>query len=378
MKIKFAALALLVSGAFCCSDSFANDLLGRMLTRNGCGCDAAPTCCDTPAACCGGRTLSINIHLPGRGFLSGLRGRGVGCGSYADAGCGCDAPIGGGCCDHGHGGGRLRGRLGGLFHRGGGGWDNGCCDTGCGNACDQGCAGAPVAAPVAAGCGCNGGAVANNCCDPCGSAGGLLSGLRGGRGCGNAWGGDCGCGAAPVAAGCGCNGGVANDCCGDPCGCGNGFLSGLRGRFGSRRGGCCGGNWDDCGCSAAPVAAGCGCNGGSFANDCCDPCGRGGRLGLLSRLRSGHGHGCCGVADNCCGSGHVHPVAAGCGCNGGAVPVQGAPMQAAPADAAPADAAPAQQGNGGVEVPPDAGTNRIKTPMVDPNSFIIRNTGYRN
>jgi hypothetical protein len=371
MKIKFAALALLVSGAFCCSDSSANDLLGRMLGRGGCGCDAAPTCCDTPAANCGGRTLSININMPGRGFLSGLRGRGLGCGSYADAGCGCDAPIGGGCCDQGHGcglGGRLRGRLGGLFNRGG----DGCCDMGCGNACDQGCAAAPVAAPVAAGCGCNGGAVANNCCDPCQGSGGLLSGLGGrfrGHGCGsgNACG-DSGCAAAPVAAGCGCNGGsMANDCC-DPCGCGNGFLSGLRGRLGSRHHH---GGWGgDCGCAAAPVAAGCGCNGGSMANDCCDPCGRGGRMGLLSRLRSGHGHHGCGMADNACGCAAA-PVAAGCGCNGGAVPVQGAPMQAAPMDAAP-------QGNGDVVAPPDAGANRIKTPNVDPNSFIIRNTGYRN
>jgi hypothetical protein len=46
-------------------------------------------------------------------------------------------------------------------------------------------------------------------------------------------------------------------------------------------------------------------------------------------------------------------------------------MQAAPMDAAP-------QGNGDVVAPPDAGANRIKTPNVDPNSFIIRNTGYRN
>jgi hypothetical protein len=69
------------------------------------------------------------------------------------------------------------------------------------------------------------------------------------------------------------------------------------------------------------------------------------------------------------------PIAAGCGCNGGYAPAA-AP---APAPAAapveiqqPVEAAPA------VVPPANASGNRIKTPVVDPNSFIIRNTGYRN
>jgi hypothetical protein len=45
--------------------------------------------------------------------------------------------------------------------------------------------------------------------------------------------------------------------------------------------------------------------------------------------------------------------------------VQGQPAQAQPA--------------GEVVTPPaSSGANRINAPMVDPNSFIIRNTGYRN
>jgi hypothetical protein len=47
--------------------------------------------------------------------------------------------------------------------------------------------------------------------------------------------------------------------------------------------------------------------------------------------------------------------------------VQGQPIEAPAVPAAPAAAAPA-----------NASGNRIKAPTVDPNSFIIRNTGYRN
>ncbi len=388
MKIKFAAIALLLSGALCCSDSFGNDLLGRLVGRGaGCGCDAAPTCCDSPAAVYGGHSVSGNVHRHGLGLFQGLRGRGIGCGSYANVGCGCDAPVygGNGC------GGVFSGRLRGLFQRdhGFGGWGG----NGCGG-CDSGCSAAPVSVPVAAGCGADFGHSHGYDACGCGGRTGLLSGgLRGRFGSlGSNWGNGCGCGslanqgcgcgsAAPVAAGCGADQGWNH---GSSCGCGDGFggrpglLSGLRGRLGSRFGSCgCGSDISGCGCGAAPVyaapvTANCGCNGGSHAHYD-DGCGFGGRRGgLLNRFRGFGG----GFGSDCGCGGYTSGgyVSAGCGVDGGSyAPAQGG--QVIPVEAQPQGAAPA----GEVVVPPTTtGRNQIKAPAVDPNAFIIRNTGYRN
>lgn len=342
MKTKFAAVALLLSATLCCSDSYGHDLLHRMLGRGGCGgCDTAPTCCDTPAPSCGGRTLSININLPGRGLLAGLRNPGCGCGTAPVSECGCDvAPVADcGCdtgCDSGCGsqGGLLTGmfqgrRCGGcgLFK---GGIGDGCgCDlmesTPCASACDE----------------------VSACCDSgllngrlrSGRLRGRISGLfnRGGScgGCG-APAADCGCGT-PVSD-CGC-GAPAGDCgcgsvaapapfvstaapcdsCGSAdggCGCGGklrGRVSGLLSRVGNVRGAGCGscGSTSACGCDVVPVAD-CGCDVApvSACDSCGDlagGCGCGGGLnvrhrvgGLLSRVGNS---GC-----DTCGS------TSGCGC----------------------------------------------------------------
>lgn len=334
MKIKIAAFALLLSGAICCSDSYGNDLLGRMMGRAGCGCDAAPTCCDTPAMACGGRSFSMNL-LGGRGFLAGRCGRGIGCGTYANAGCGCDQVTAStSCCDpcgRGLFNGRLRGRLSGLRNRGGNAFG---CDSGCGGF-------------VSAGCGTDAGF---GCADPCAS-GGLLSGLRGRMGSfGNA---GC-CDSAPIAAGCGTDMGCCDPCASSRCGLGiRDRLAGLRGRFGNR------GGFDSCGCGA-PVAAGCGCNDGGFA----DACGCGfGRPSILDRLRSRGGMGLGSCCDAGCGG---QAIAAGCGCNGGYIN-----------QAAPTHAEPAMEENG-IVAPPTGETGQIRVPRVDPQTFQIRSTGYRN
>ena len=434
MKIKFAAVALLLSSALCCSDSFGTDLLNRMLGRGGCGCDAAPTCCDTPAPACSGRTLSfnLNIGLPGRGLLAGLRDRGCGgdscgtdCGCGAPAGgCGCDAPMAA-SCDSGCGnsGGLLSGmfqgaRCGGcgLFK---GGIGNGCgCDlmasTPCESACDQ--------------------------MDACGSQCGLFKGrLRGrmsglfnrgsdcgtlGSACGcDAPAASCGCDApaascdspapfinaapscgcdAPAAAGCGCENAPA-------CGCNSGMN--IRGRMSNvlarlprplqnRNCGCGAPAGTNCGCGAA-VANDCGCNGAAVANDCgCNgaamvsDCGCGSsRMTLMDRLRGRRnaGNACgCGSSDGCDAS----CPNSGCGCNGGSAPAMNfgnvpvdnnsviASPTMAPADVAPmaAPVEPVQSApvDGGAAVPSSDGAYRSRTPMVDPNAFIIRNAGYRN
>lgn len=347
MKLNFAAFALLVCGALCCGESYGNDLLGRMMGR-GCGADAVPTCCDTPAMACGGHSFGSGLGIR-RGFLGGRCGRGIGCGSYANVGCGCDNVLQStGCCDpcqRGLFNGRLRGRMSGMFNRGCGGF--GGCDMGC----DSGCAGAPLAA----GCGCDAGF--DPCCDPCASRGllsgmgGRLRGRLGGIGCGSCcdMGCDMGC-AAPIAAGCGCNDGAFAG--GMGCGCGLGLGGRLRGRFA------------DCGCGGAPLAAGCGCNDGAFAGDC--GCGFGGRrVGLLDRLRS-RGNACC--FDSGCG---MAIAGANCGCNGG-YHDHGHQHNG--------DAG-AMEGNGnseGIVAPPTGENGAVRTPRIDPNAFIIRNAGHRN
>jgi len=132
MKIK-STLFVVAASLVMCSQSYAGDLLDRMLGMGGCGC--APACCAAPVA---------------------------------GPGCGSDATFANDCCDPcarprlvdfrfrmNWGGGHRHG----LFNRG-----DHCCDTGCG---------APVmAAPtcgtnavaVAPACGCD---AAPACCDPC-------------------------------------------------------------------------------------------------------------------------------------------------------------------------------------------------------------------
>jgi hypothetical protein len=343
MKLRFTAFALLVCGAFCCNNSYGGDLLGRMMGR-GCGADAVPTCCDTPAAACGGRSVS---GIFGRGFLSGRCGRGIGCGSYASAGCGTDNVMAntGSCdaCGNGIVGGRMRGRLCGMFSRFGGG---DACDMGC----DNGCGGAPVAA----GCGANA-AFNNSCSDPCAS-----SGLLGGRGFGRfgnfgGWNNcDMGCAApmaAPVANGCGVDGGFGSGLKG--CGGMN-----LCGRLGSRFGR--GQDFADCGCGDAPVAAGCGCNDGGFVQGC----GFGSRRGcLLGRLRGGRGN---GIGAGCGTDGGYVVANANCGCNGGQVIDNGGQHMEH-----------RSEGAGDVVTPPGE-TSQLRSPRIDPNAFIIRNAGFRN
>ena len=84
MKFKLAAVTLFTCVAMMCSDS-NGQLLDRMLNRGGCGCDAAPSCCDTPASSCGGAGLCSKAKIGQPGRLFG------GCGG--DYGCGNNAPI---------------------------------------------------------------------------------------------------------------------------------------------------------------------------------------------------------------------------------------------------------------------------------------------
>ncbi len=86
MKLKFAAFALFLGAAMCCSESQATDLLNRMLNR-GC-CEQASSCCDTPAptTCCDSGC--------------GLFSRGCGGGLFQGGGCGL---FGGGLFNKGCG-----------------------------------------------------------------------------------------------------------------------------------------------------------------------------------------------------------------------------------------------------------------------------------
>lgn len=351
MKLKLAVATVVISVAMCTSSY--GQLLDRMLGRGGCGCEQATSCCDTPARGCGGSLFNLTINMPfshcgggcgGGGFFGGGAGLfgagcGGGCGSSllsgdcggcgaATTGCGaattgCDSGCGGSACG-GCGGGLLSGMSGfRLFNRG----------CGCGQATDCGCNAAPAAAPS---CGCE-----SDC--GCGFGGGRLRGMfagfgsrLGNRGCGcEAPAADCGCNAAPMAApSCGCDNG-----------CGGGLLANLRGRLGNR---------------------GCGCRVQRAPRTVCFNVPN---FGLLDRLRGNRGCGCdsCNVSgcDNGCG-----------GCNGGqAMPMtQPTPMQGAPAQAVPTETmTPSVQPS----VEPVEGSGAYnRTPVVDPNAFIIRGGKY--
>lgn len=269
MKIKLAAVALVMSAAFCCSDANATDLLGRMLTR---GDDApvASSCCDTPANACCNRGFGFTLHLH-FGMNGGLfnRGCGGGCGG------GCEQADPCGC-----GGGLLANRGGGLLS----GMFSGCCNDSCENNYVDDCCGRgfPRFQLFSRGCGCEQ-------ADPCDKGCGILSSLRGrlagfgSRGCCDN----------------GCDSGCNNDC-GNVCeaGCaGPGLLSSLRGRVGGLRGrlGCCNTGCDT-GCAPAKDCGG------------CDPCARMGVRGRLASLNLRGRLGCC---EN-----------SGCGCD--AVPSEAA------------------------------------------------------
>ena len=63
MKLKFAALALMMSAMFCCSQS-EGQLLDRMLNRGGCG--VASSCCNTPSSGCKSCSLlTLNFNIGG-------------------------------------------------------------------------------------------------------------------------------------------------------------------------------------------------------------------------------------------------------------------------------------------------------------------------
>ena len=325
MKLKLAIATVVMSVAMCTSSY--GQLLDRMLGRDCCGCEQATSCCDTPARGCGGGLFNLTINMPfshcgggcgGGGFFGGpgLFG-GHGCGGCG-GGCGETAGCGDAC--GGCGGGLLSG-MGGfrLFSRG----------CGCGALAD--CAPAPAPAPACGGCdtGCG-----------CGFGGGRLRGMFAGLG---------------SRMGCGCH----NDCGGcepapapapaDPCGCDNGCNSGcggllanLRGRLGNRGCGC------GCRVQRAPRTV----------------CFNVPNFGLLDRLRNRG----CGCNDGC---------NTGCGgCGGQAMPA-GQPMQMTPTEATPAnDATPAVES----QVEPVEGGSGARTfprtPVVDPNAFIIRGSKY--
>lgn len=162
MKIKSTLFVVAASLALC-SQTFAGDLLDRMLGMGGCGC--APSCCEAPAA---------------------------------GPGCGSDAAMAADCCDP-----CARPRLVDFrFKINWGAFPRPNLFNGCGTiGCDTGCA-APAAptcgtnAPIAAGpsCGCNGtvaaaapscgadatdcGCAADPCCRPSLNLLGRLSNLR--------------------------------------------------------------------------------------------------------------------------------------------------------------------------------------------------------
>ena len=247
MKFKLAAVTLFASVAMMCSQS-NGQLLDRMLGRGGCGCEAAPSCCDTPAPSCGGGGLCDKLK---GGLSGGLFG---GCGG---GDCGSNAPILTCNGSTGFDRGPLAGLRSGILGTGP------TIDT-CGPTCGM--------LESVGDCGC-GGSGANGGCKL--FSGGLLERLMG------AGGGSCGCDApAPAAA---------------PCGCGSGggqlFQGGalrdrISGACGAGPGGCGGG----CGAPApAPVAEPCGCAAGPA------PCDGGGGCqlfsggGLLDRLKGAGG-----------------------------------------------------------------------------------------
>ena len=181
MKFKLAAVTLFASVAMMCSQS-NGQLLDRMLGRGGCGCEAAPSCCDTPAPSCGGGGLCDKLKA---GLSGGLFG---GCGGD----CGSNAPILTCNGSTGFDRGPLAGLRSGILGTGP------TIDT-CGPTCGM--------LESVGDCGC-GGSGANGGCKL--FSGGLLDRLKGA-------GGGCGCGApAPEAAPCGCD---APAPVAEPCGC---------------------------------------------------------------------------------------------------------------------------------------------------------------
>jgi hypothetical protein len=390
MNIKYAVVVLIASAALCCSDSYGQDLLNRMLSRGGCNsCEQAPTCCDTPApSCCEtpapacGGGCGMKKRGGGSGLLSGRRG----------GDCGCDSCCGGNdCCEA-----PRRKRCGGcgLRKRPAGG--DSCCapEPAC-------CEPAPVCGPTCpedVGGGCGGG---------CG--GGLFKGGLFGRNKGG-----CGfdacqpepvptcCEPAPVAS-CGCA---------EAPKCGCKLLNRDRASR-PRRGGCGCGAASDCGCEPAPVDCGCEapaddccCSRVSLmdkirarraakaAQDCCcdtceDPCqescgggcGSGRKCGRRNR-RAADCNPCC---DSGCGNSGCGGSCCGGGVAGGVVTdgfYQNAPVMAEPTtstEQAPAEApattveppveTPAADGD--VVAPGDGANYQLRTPMVDPNAFLI-------
>lgn len=326
MKLKLAVATVVMSVAMCTSSY--GQLLDRMLGRGDCCCEQATSCCDTPARGCGGGLFNLTINMPfshcggcndgcGGGFfggpgLFGHRGCGGGCGEVAGCGDACGDSCGG--C----GGGLLSGMSGfRLFNRG----------CGCGAATDCGCA--PAAAP-APDCGCE------SACG-CGFGGGRLRGMfaglgsRMGCGCQD----NCGCEPAPAPAPvdpCGCDNGCDSGC--------GGLLSNLRGRLAHR---------------------GCGCRTQRAPRTVCFNVPN---FGLLDRLRN-RGCGCNDGCNDGCNN--------GCGGCGQAMPMaQPVPGVMTPTEAAPTEATPSVEpveGGSGARTFP-------RTPVVDPNAFIIRGGKY--
>ena len=211
MKFKSTLIAVAAT-MLICSQSYAGDLLDRMLGMGGCGCQSS--CCDAPVA-------------------------GPGCGSdmIAAPSCGCDTG-----CDP-----CARPKL--IDFRFKVNWCSlprpcfGGCSTGCDTGCDTGCA-----APAAPACGCDTvAAPACGCAPPAAPA--------------------CGCDTVAPAADCGC----ATTC--DPCSrpCLLDRLHMLRARIAARPrlfGGCC-----DMGCCDSGCDTGCGVATPACGTDA--PCGCG-------------------------------------------------------------------------------------------------------
>ena len=193
MKFKLVVMATFACISICCTESQAHDLLGRLMARGGCGCQATD---------CGG------------------------CEEAPVADCGCESDCGSGC-----------GLLSRLGHR-------------------ERCGGFGVLRGRLSGCGCETEACGPTCPeDACGNTGGLLGRLRG-CGCEAPVAG-CGCGGGHIRGllsrmgnvGCGCNEAPADDC-----GCHHRQpVRGLLSKFRGHGCGCEAAPADDCGCRRQPV-----------------------------------------------------------------------------------------------------------------------------
>ncbi|MEM7455803.1 MAG: hypothetical protein AAF456_15730 [Planctomycetota bacterium] len=395
MKLKLAAVALMIGATMCCSQTTEGfELLDRMLGRGGCG-GYASTCCDTPASACGGRTfgISLSVTLPGRLFGGG-HGCGFGGGCYDgcgfDQGCGYNTGCDTGCGFGGFGGGLLSGGCGGGGLLSGGyghtGGDCGCYNN-CMPVCNDSCGGGLLSSGFFSGWGCRG--FNNGCNTGCGGYDGGCGGCGDNHfdhGCGGCYDSGCGCGGKLLngnirgrlsgitsrVRGINVRGRLCNILCNDNCG---------GGCYQSCNTGCnndCGYQHQDHGCYDSGCNTGCG---GGF-----NLRGRIGCFSPLSRIRGGFS--CNSGCNNGCGDyGYGN---SGCGCNdgyaygaghaeGGAVmqqPVMDAaqpmnmnqPMLAPVGEPTPAGAAPAVEA-----VDPNAGAHNWTTPVVNPSSFIIRN-----